>query len=139
MQRTSSLQANTPKDWRRSGQGRAGRRVCVFAAILAVILQALIVQSHVDLGPWVPGVASAATQLAQTTPEPAHNGGLGGAEGGCILCQAAALGAGMVLGASPVLPIAHSFALDAAAPAPAAYVATRRSHAWRSRAPPALL
>jgi hypothetical protein len=124
----------------RRGRSRRGsergvhkrRPAFAFAALLAVFLQAFIVQTHIHAP-----IASvnAGVELAVDNHE--HATATRDHRAACSLCQALAAG-----GAAPLPSVTALIAANApAAPEAIAYWAAPRahSHSWRSRAPPSFL
>jgi len=108
----------------------------LFAALLAFSWQSFVVQTHIHFEPY-PASGVAIGHSAVADPGPAR--GPADTPANCPICHEIAHG-GVYL-----LPTLAAF--EAPAPAPVwqpvttqlAHLASKRSHAWRSRAPPALL
>jgi hypothetical protein len=115
---------------RRSG----ARAAFTLAALLAVFLQAFVVQTHIHtsglLAPpaYEQTVDTASEHIAHVTIAPDH-------QQGCIICQA------LTTNASAALPGAASVAIATNASYETAALQIRRApraltHSWQSRAPP---
>jgi len=113
------------------GRGhRAGRFAPVFAALLAVFLQAFVVQTHIHAF----GIAAPAIERSVDGAEDSHVASAEH-ERACVVCQAL-LSSGRALLPSaaevaPALAVVADATLPALAQAPHVV-----SHSWRSRAPP---
>ena len=110
---------------------RAGARPALFAALLAVLLQAFVVQTHVHaFGPPAATQQSAAAGAADTAHVAAAHD-----QGACVFCETLAGSGRATLTQSAVAITADRAVHDGAARVvqPAARAV---SHAWRSRAPP---
>jgi len=103
--------------------------ISVWLAMLALAIQCLVIQPHVDAA-YAPVSAEAAHFTAQVT-QPSHD-----AQGVCVICQAIATSGAFALSASPTLTlIERNF--NTSAPIQRVEPAQRaRSHNWQSRAPP---
>jgi hypothetical protein len=101
----------------------------VFLAALSLLIQAFVVQPHIDGVAYAGVNAAGLHQLTNaTSPEKAP--------GACIICQEAALAGAFALAATPVLfLIERNFIATASAPA-LRTTPRRASHIWQSRAPP---
>lgn len=120
--------------WR--GGRKPYRRFAAWIGALAILLNAVVVQSHFDarsapLAAALSASASASNALAENQDKPPLSA--------CALCETAAFAGGMVLDAPPALPVSAQFELETSHAPRAAPVAARASHAWRSRAPPSFL
>ena len=103
--------------------------ISVWLAMLALVIQCLVIQPHVDVT-YAPVSAQASHFTTQVT-QPSH-----GAQGVCVICQAIATTGAFALSASPEIVLIES---NFIAKAPIQHVepAQRaRSHNWQSRAPP---
>jgi len=104
-------------------------------AVLALAIQCLVIQTHVDL----PGLrAQAAAETAQGATVSSHERGqsqhrLGG---DCTICQAAAMGRVGLVTPTMVLRLEEPVGLPVALCAIAGHAPRVTSHTWRSRAPP---
>jgi hypothetical protein len=101
----------------------------VFLAALSLLIQAFVVQPHIDGVAYAGVNATGIHQLTNaTSPEKAP--------GVCIICQEAALAGAFALAATPVLLLIER-TFTATASARALHATPRRaSHIWQSRAPP---
>mgnify|MGYP001240489094 CR=1 FL=1 len=127
--------------WRGRSHHRRGSRAAVkrpaltFAALLAVFLQAFVVQTHVHVVPAPVAaveVAGATTHAASERASTARD-----APALCVICQTMATSGTALLGhaAALIIDTAH-----ADQPREAAQVALQiTSHSWQSRAPPTFL
>jgi hypothetical protein len=121
-------------------QRKTRKGLAIFAALIAVFVQALVVQTHVD---GLAGLAPAATAVRQdgqpgSAPVQVASAAKISADVACPICQAAATAGRTVMPSATVLPLpAHASRADALF----SLVSTtpRLSHAWRSRAPPIAL
>lgn len=106
-------------------------RRAVFAplAILALAIQCLVIQTHIDL--------SAPRHEAAAVSAPASGDRSDAAAPGaaCAVCQASLSGA-LALGDAPALVVDRLARYAAATQIAPAVMQRVRSHAWRSRAPP---
>jgi len=115
------------------GGNRGRRAIGIWLAVLAIAIQCLVVQPHVE---WAPQRSDAATHRADLDNIAGNLADPGTAPAICIICQA-----GLVAGASvlPVGPEVRSVAYaDQGSNAVVSIAPLRRiaSHSWRSRAPP---
>lgn len=136
--------ANTrPLRWARSGKraapwtARLRRSLAAPLAILAILIQCVVVQGHID----IPASRLSAAVVATSAPAaPAaavdEQQKPGNLLGGCLICQQVALAGGIVLGVSATLPLAQAGAFRMVAIQWATILRHPRSHAWQSRAPP---
>jgi hypothetical protein len=110
-----------------------GRGVARFAALIAIALQVLIVQTHVE--PLAAPTASAGIErTADNTTATAQHG----AHAACVICQTQAMSGRHVLAAGVAAVSADHTSLRAAPPK-IRRVPSRPAHAWQSRAPPLVL
>ncbi len=109
-------------------------------AILAIAIQCLVIQTHVDVFALQRaaeivvtdyGTAAVASPATPGAPRP---GGHGPAN--CLVCQAAALGGSAVLSSAPETVAAQYVALVAQLLPRLPVVAASPSHTWLSRGPP---
>ncbi len=101
----------------------------VWLAVLALAIQCLVIQPHVDAA-YAPISAETSHVAAQLTA-PNHE-----TQSVCVICQAMATGGAFALSISPTLVLIERSVL-ASAPAHRPRPAQRaRSHNWQSRAPP---
>jgi len=118
------------------GSLRRPRLLGGLAALLALLVQCLLVQTHID-GPlthqtYVAGASAGQFVAAKADPAPDK-------PSGCVLCRELATGGGVFLDSSP----AHAawdaiwIALRTYAPQAAA-VCLYPAHSWQSRAPPSV-
>lgn len=114
-------------------RGALGRCVTALAAVAAILLNGIVVQSHVDLGAFQLG---ATVSLASTAATPDGEGGAPKVV--CAVCQVAASTGGMVLSAASAPVVAAAALLPAFALGDRSVATIRPSHDWRSRAPPFL-
>jgi hypothetical protein len=130
------------------GAARAGRHgrswlhgLSTLGACLAVFLHAFVVQTHVEgISHVLAGVERAAGGVDVDSADP-HLYVLaerGDQKAGCLICQALAGAGRTILASAPQLVATDSVAV-AEATVRIRYVRVVPSHAWRSRAPPALL
>lgn len=127
--------------WRGRSHHRRGSRAAVkrpaltFAALLAVFLQAFVVQTHVHVVPAPVAaieLAGATTHAASERASTARD-----APAMCAICQTMAASGTALLGQAPTLLINTPRAEQ---PRETPQVALRiTSHSWQSRAPPTLL
>jgi hypothetical protein len=117
------------------------RGLSTLGACLAVFLHAFIIQTHVEgLSHALAGVERVAG-AADVDPAAPHVYDLaerGDQKAACLICQALAGSARAILASAPQPASADTIAA-AEALARIRYVRVAPSHAWRSRAPPALL
>ena len=99
-------------------------------AVLALAIQCLVIQPHID------GVfASASAETAHVQLQTAQPGS-GSNRGVCVICQAIATTGAFALSASPSLGLIDRTFLATAPVNHATPVERARSHSWQSRAPP---
>ena len=106
--------------------------------MLAIAIQCLVVQTHVDFSAWArPTTAAYAigAPIQPTAGVDTHQGD-GRAPNACLICQEVALAGGAVLGAATAVTPNAGGQIEAIFVASAPVLEARRSHAWRSRAPP---
>lgn len=122
-----SIAATTPEVGTR-------RRVLALAALLALLWQGFVVQTHVHYrdGPaqWSSGRgdSSGATLAAPRTPDdPPYD---------CPICRQAAIAGSYLTPSTPPLPIVLAAFAWFTSPLPKPWRGRQRSHAWRSRGPP---
>jgi hypothetical protein len=111
---------------------RSPRRFGVLAALFAILIQAVAVQTHVHALPsaaFVIGVESSAGAVA-SDPQLAHD-----QRAACVLCQTLASSGRGLLAVGVMLAAPDAATLDAVAPIIAS-LPPPPAHAWRSRAPP---
>jgi hypothetical protein len=104
-------------------------------AIIAVLLQTFVVQTHID---GLAGLRPAATieSVNGSSAASAHfETGSRDTQQACPICQAMATAGTTVLASSPSLLTAHGLIAHEARLA-IRLVAVRPAHAWQSRAPP---
>lgn len=118
----------------RSRQTSMSRRAFALFALLAVFMQAFVVQTHVHSAPIAPVVCE---QTADGRHADQHVTATDHHQITCVICEALATGATMLPDAS-VASIAVDPAGDAALVA-LALAPTTRSYSWQSRAPPGFL
>lgn len=112
------------------------RRAFTFAALLAVFLQAFVLQTHVHT-PVAPLPLSYAQSTGATENVSAHVKATNEHQLVCVICQAlAAAGSATLPGAAMVAEVTQTNAEAVVAIALAPRV---HSHSWRSRAPPSFL
>jgi hypothetical protein len=107
----------------------------VFAALLAVFLQAFVVQTHIHAAPVAP--IKVGFERSLDTSGEAHVSIASEHQRFCVVCQTlAAAGAAMLPGAASLIAADTdgAEAVAAIARAPRAH-----THSWRSRAPPSFL
>ena len=103
--------------------------ISVWLAMLALAIQCLVIQPHVDVT-YAP-VSAEASHFATQVTQPSHD-----AQGVCVICQAMATAGAFALSASPAIVLIESNFI-ATTPSPRVEPAQRaRSHNWQSRAPP---
>ena len=103
--------------------------ISVWLAVLALAVQCLVIQPHVDAA-YAPVSAEASHFTAQVS-QSNHD-----TQGVCVICQAMATAGAFALSASPAIVLIESNFI-AAAPVLRVEPAQRaRSHNWQSRAPP---
>ncbi len=110
-----------------------GRIATVFAALLAVFLQAFVVQTHVHAIP----IAPAGIEHSADASGDAHASVGSDHQRFCAVCQALAAGGAATLPETTSLITADAVGQEAVlaiALAPRAH-----THSWQSRAPPSLL
>ena len=115
--KTAGIQLGT---WRRS-------RIGAFFAMLALAVQALLVQPHVD-------PTAAITQSHVAAPAisaPAEHGAPT-----CIICKEMALAGAMTLAANPTLVLASETFLETRSAPQSQPARTFPAHPWQSRGPP---
>jgi hypothetical protein len=123
---------------RRAGPGPENqglRALMRTLAVLALAIQCLVIQTHVD----IPGMrAQAAAETAQgATASSSERGQSQHRRGGdCTICQAAAMGRVGLVTPTMVLRLEEPVGIPVALSAIAARAPRATSHAWRSRAPP---
>lgn len=106
----------------------------MLAALLAVFLQALVVQTHVD---GLSGFGRVEIQRGghSQSDGPALKAANSKADIACPICQVAATAGRTLLASAPTIaarpPVQYTAPL-----APALILVVRPSHAWQSRAPP---
>lgn len=101
----------------------------VFLAALSLLIQAFVVQPHIDGLAYVHADGFHATASRITSPS-------GERPGVCIICQEAALAGAVTLAATPTLLLIERNFIQAT-PAPLQRVVCHApSHNWQSRAPP---
>ena len=97
-------------------------------AMLALAIQCLVIQPHVDFAPAWAETAHVHLQSAQP--------GSDSQQGACVICQAIATTGAFALSASPTLALFERNFLASAPVDHAQPVERARSHNWQSRAPP---
>ena len=108
---------------------RRTRSISVWLAMLALTIQCLVIQPHVDAA-YAPVSAETAHFSTEVT-QPNHE-----TQGVCVICQAIATAGAFALSASPALAFIERNAI-LTTPAPRVEPSERaRSHNWQSRAPP---
>lgn len=110
----------------------SARRLTAFFAAAAVLINCVLVQTHVDR----PLHAFADAARVYTAPADDHSGGADAIL--CPVCQVAAATAGMALQPQLVVEAPSALVLLVAGHADTSIATLARSHAWRSRAPPFL-
>jgi len=123
----------------RQGRHRKTRNgLAFFAALVAVLVQAFVIQTHVDglgaLG--VPAHIEASGKTA--APAIAVSGAQTKAEAACPICQAAATAGRTLIAPTVTLPQPPR-ASQSDPLTQIVFSVARPAHAWRSRAPPAAL
>ncbi|MBS0385136.1 MAG: hypothetical protein JSS00_07280 [Proteobacteria bacterium] len=98
-------------------------------AVLALAIQCLVIQPHVDVA-YAPVTAETAHFAAEIT-QPSHN-----TQTVCVICQAMAAAGAFALSDSPTLTLIERNFIASAPIAHSAPVEPARSHNWQSRAPP---
>ena len=116
------------RPWRRS--------LTALLASLALLFQGLMIQTHVDFSASASAAAFVQTHEALTSASGEHRHDQ--APAACWVCQAAALASGVVLGAGAWQPLERHAEPQTLSAERRQVLAIRRSHAWRSRAPPSL-
>ena len=113
-----------------------------YLAALAIFIQCVFVQAHVDFSSRVHPAIVAHTwgreADAQYVANSLHRDGAP-ASGACLICREAALVSGAMPGTAPVLSLLARRHIASAAATYASPPSIRLSHAWRSRAPPILI
>lgn len=99
-------------------------------AMLALAIQCLVIQPHVD-GVVASAAATSAYGHVQTA-QPASDS----SQGPCVICQAMATAGAFALSASPSLGLVERTFLATAPIDHARPIERARSHNWQSRAPP---
>jgi hypothetical protein len=97
-------------------------------ATLALAIQCLVIQPHID-------VASASVETAHVHLQTAQPGS-DSSKGVCVICQAMATAGAFALSASPTLGLLDRNFVASAPVNHATPVERARSHNWQSRAPP---
>lgn len=125
-----------PKRQHRFLAARSGSRALVtIAALIAIALQAFIVQTHVHA--FAAPVAIAA-QAGQASADHAEHASNGHAQAACVICMTLAASGRATLANAAALSAEHRASFDVAT-----FVLPRAppaiSHAWQSRAPPIAL
>ena len=116
------------------------RRLATLTAVFAILLQTLVVQTHVHgFGEGYTG-ASFVGALNGVVPAVQSEGlrAPADAQSECILCQMLATTGATILSASPALTTAAFLTPNAARPE-IRLVPETPAHAWQSRAPPIVL
>jgi hypothetical protein len=111
------------------------RSATLFAALLAVFLQAFVVQTHVHAAPIAP--INLSFERSVDAGSEAHVSVANHHQRFCAICQALAAGGAATLPAAASLISSDAVgeqAILAIAAAPRAH-----THSWRSRAPPSIL
>jgi hypothetical protein len=99
--------------------------------MLALAIQCLVVQPHIDGVTGAPAVTSAHVAVAPSAPGETDQG-----QGACVICQAMAVAGSLTLAAAPTI-VRHALTFLDAPPAYHADLLQRtRSHSWQSRGPP---
>ena len=103
-------------------------------AVLALAVQCLVIQTHID----VPGMRAAQASAASATVLSAPDSGqtqhrIGG---DCAICQAAAMGRLGLITPTIVLRLEEPVGLPVALSTIAQHAPRIAAHAWQSRAPP---
>jgi len=99
-------------------------------AMLALALQCLVIQPHVD-GVFASAPAAAVSVHLQSARPAADS-----SQGPCVICQAMATAGAFALSASPSLGLIERSFLAADPVDQASPIERARSHNWQSRAPP---
>jgi len=125
---------------RRARQAPNWRSPLAWLAAVAVLVHCLVVQAHIDFGPHsLGGAAISGLASAASVDQGANADGSGGAAPtACFICEAAAFAGGTILGAAATQPPVQSAYLQLDPLHDGSVATVRRSHAWRSRAPPRL-
>lgn len=118
-----------------SAPGQLRRFVVLIIAGLALLLQSLLVQTHLHRP--FDGGAHAAVRL-QAVTHAADGRGSGGDPQTCPLCRELAFSGHYVTPAAPLLLVPPSVFAGVPAGIFVAAVRLRRSHSWQSRGPPPL-
>src|SRR5262245_23825150 len=126
----------------RNGPRRAGspkgsfRALMRTLAVLALAIQCLVIQTHIDAPAYAGVVASAQTQAVVLSA--AHDQGQGSHRlgGDCIICQAAANARVGLVAPTMVLRLAEPVGLPIALHTVSQQAPRAPAHAWQSRAPP---
>lgn len=108
------------------------RRLAAVFAIAAVLLNSVVVQVHIEANApqaWAERSISAASPVGGGAPLKAV----------CAICQVAAFSGGVVLEPAPALALPATLALHTETLSDRSAISVRPSHAWQSRAPPALV
>jgi hypothetical protein len=132
---------------------RTGRkkfvRLSAWLSLVAVVVQCLIVQTHVHgrlayaqasqtaalVQDHTPSVASAVADQDDGQGAPAGTRD----DGTCLLCQSARASVGALTAPTPFVALIRVAILTAPQPPPVIALSAQRSHNWRSRAPPSSL
>jgi hypothetical protein len=112
-----------------------GRTATLFAALLAVFLQAFVVQTHIHVAPVAP--INLGFERSVDASSDAHVSLANDDQRFCAVCQALAAGGAATLPTAASLISSDAVgeqAILAIAAAPRAH-----THSWRSRAPPSFL
>lgn len=121
--------AETAMDAPRARKAPRWRVLGIFLAALSLLVQAFVVQPHIDGLAFARADAAGLHQTFKATPSAP-------AQGVCIICQEAALAGAVTLAATPALLLIERTFIDAT-PAPLQRVVCHApSHNWQSRAPP---
>jgi len=107
-------------------------RLGALLALVALLFQAFVVQTHVEHAGAPLSSDTAAAYVAQT----AHAAGREDAPTACFLCQELALSGAFLQATPPALTLGETFALTIAPAASFTAPRTFPAHAWQSRAPP---
>lgn len=114
------------------------RSLVTLAALVAILAQTFIVQTHVDFA----GVAPAAASAQATSGAAPIRAEVGQAPADdtspCVICQTLAT-AGAAIMASATAPIAAATDIPPNAPIQIDWVGVRPAYSWQSRAPPTRL
>src|SRR5262249_33379995 len=97
--------------------------------MLALAIQCLVIQPHVDVS-YAPPSVEAGAVVAQAA-DLSH-----GAQGVCVICQAMATAGALALSASPTLALIERNAIATAPQRRSEQAPRARSHNWQSRGPP---